>query len=50
MDPEVQEKLMQEIDSVSTEAQEMPSYETFDEMPFLDMVIAETLRLYPASE
>lgn len=45
--PEVQEKLHQEIDSVWTNEKEMPSYETVRELPYLDMVIAETLRLHP---
>jgi len=48
--PDVQEKLKQEIDNVWIEEQEIPSYQTLHEMPYLDMVIAETLRLYPPSE
>ncbi|EDO33559.1 predicted protein [Nematostella vectensis] len=45
--PEVQEKLQREIDSVWTEEDEMPSYDTVHNLPYLDMVISETLRLYP---
>ena len=47
MNPEVQEKLKHEIDSVWTDEHEMPSYETVRELAYLDMVIAETLRLHP---
>ena len=47
--PEVQEKLQHEIDSVWTNSEEMPSYDTVRELPYLDMVIAETLRLHPTS-
>ena len=45
--PEVQEKLQQEIDSVWTDGEQVPTYETVNELPYLDMVISETLRLYP---
>ena len=45
--PEVQEKLHHEIDSVWTDEEEIPSYDTARELPYLDMVIAETLRLHP---
>ena len=48
--PEVQEKLKHEIDSVWTDEQEMPSYDTVRGLPYLDMVIAETLRLHPTGE
>ena len=48
--PEVQEKLHQEIDSVCPDDDEMPSYDTVRELPYLDMVIAETLRLYPVGK
>ena len=48
--PEIQEKLAQEIDSVWTDIQQMPSYETVRELPYLDMVIAETLRLHPTGK
>lgn len=46
--PEIQEKLQQEIDSAwSDECNQMLSYETIHQLPYLDMVISETLRLYP---
>ena len=48
--PEVQEKLQQEVDSVWTDEEETPSYDTVQDLPYLDMVIAETLRLYPVGK
>ena len=48
--PEVQDKLQKEIDKVWTEEEQMPSYDTVRDLPYLDMVILETLRLYPPGE
>jgi len=45
--PDVQEKLQREIDGVWTDEDEMPSYETVHELPYLDMVLSENLRLCP---
>ena len=44
---DVQDKLQREIDSVWTDEDTMPSYKTVHELPYLDMVISEALRLYP---
>ncbi|KAK3740560.1 hypothetical protein QZH41_014951 [Actinostola sp. cb2023] len=44
--PDVQERLQQEIDRVWTDEDEMPSYDMVHELPYLDMVMSETLRLY----
>lgn len=45
--PDVQQRLQQEIDSVWIDEDKIPSYETVRELPYLDMVISETLRLCP---
>ncbi|XP_068743044.1 cytochrome P450 3A8-like isoform X2 [Montipora capricornis] len=45
--PDVQAKLQKEIDSVWDDESKMPSYETVNGLPYLDMVISETLRIYP---
>ena len=43
--PEVQEKLQQEIDKAFEESEEeFPDYNTIQNLPYLDMVIHETLR------
>ena len=48
--PDVQAKLQKEIDSVWDDESKMPSYETVNGLPYLDMVISETLRIYPPGE
>lgn len=45
--PEVQVKLQQAIDEIWTDEHKMPSHETVHKLPYLDMVISETLRLCP---
>lgn len=44
--PDVQKKLIQEIDSKCPSEDDL-NYETIINLPYLDMVISETLRLYP---
>ncbi|KAM9582281.1 thromboxane-A synthase isoform 2-T2 [Guaruba guarouba] len=44
--PECQEKVLQEVDVFSAKHM-LPDYSNVQELPYLDMVIAETLRMYP---
>uniref|UniRef100_A0A8D0GT65 Thromboxane-A synthase n=1 Tax=Sphenodon punctatus TaxID=8508 RepID=A0A8D0GT65_SPHPU len=44
--PECQEKLLQGVDKFFRK-HDVPSYQNVHELPYLDMVIAETLRMYP---
>ncbi|XP_070556773.1 cytochrome P450 3A8-like [Ptychodera flava] len=44
--PDIQEKLCAEIDEVMARYDE-PNYEAVSKMPFLEMVVCETLRMYP---
>ncbi|XP_026550826.1 thromboxane-A synthase [Notechis scutatus] len=44
--PQCQEKLLQEVDDFYSK-HDIPHYENIQELPYLDMVIAETLRMYP---
>ncbi|XP_015745028.1 thromboxane-A synthase [Python bivittatus] len=44
--PQCQEKLLQEVDDFFSK-HDIPNYENIQELPYLDMVIAETLRMYP---
>ncbi|XP_063010089.1 thromboxane-A synthase isoform X3 [Melospiza melodia melodia] len=44
--PECQEKVLQEVDEFSAKHM-VPDCQNVQELPYLDMVIAETLRLYP---
>uniref|UniRef100_A0A8D0CCS2 Thromboxane-A synthase n=1 Tax=Salvator merianae TaxID=96440 RepID=A0A8D0CCS2_SALMN len=46
MNPECQEKLLQEIDEFSSK-HDVPDYQNVNELAYLDMVIAEVLRMYP---
>ena len=45
--PDVQDRLVEEIDSAWSDEEKMPTFETVRELPYLDMVISETLRLCP---
>ncbi|KAL9988756.1 hypothetical protein ACROYT_G003239 [Oculina patagonica] len=45
--PEIQDKVQQEIDTVWPDESESLSYDMVQQMPYLDMVISEALRLYP---
>ncbi|ETE73007.1 Thromboxane-A synthase, partial [Ophiophagus hannah] len=44
--PQCQEKLLQEVDDFYSK-HDSPDYENIQELPYLDMVIAEILRMYP---
>ncbi|NXP27014.1 THAS synthase, partial [Scytalopus superciliaris] len=44
--PECQEKVLQEVDEFSAKHMVL-DYQNVQELPYLDMVIAETLRMYP---
>uniref|UniRef100_A0A8D2IMX0 Thromboxane-A synthase n=1 Tax=Varanus komodoensis TaxID=61221 RepID=A0A8D2IMX0_VARKO len=46
INPECQEKLLQEVDGFFSR-HDVPDYENIHELPYLDMVVAETLRMYP---
>lgn len=48
--PHIQDKLQQEIDAVWDGEDEILSYDKVHDMPYLDMVISEILRLYPPGE
>jgi cytochrome P450 family 6 len=48
--PEIQERLRSEINDVLKKHNNEISYEAINEMPYLDQVIDETLRKYPALE
>ena len=48
--PDMQDKLQEEIDSAWSDEEKMPTYETVHELPYLDMMISETLRLCPPGE
>ncbi|XP_068624567.1 cytochrome P450 6B5-like [Battus philenor] len=45
--PDVQEKLIAEVDEVLKKYDGKMTYEALSEMPYMDKVLAETLRLYP---
>lgn len=44
--PQCQEKVLREVDEFSAKHM-VPDYQNVQELPYLDMVIAETLRMYP---
>ena len=47
MNPEIQEKLREEVDTFINNEESDVSYETLSQMKYMDMVISETLRKYP---
>ncbi|XP_043480616.1 cytochrome P450 9e2-like [Leptopilina heterotoma] len=47
MNPEIQDKLRNEIDTFTENREEKITYETISKMKYLDMVISEALRKYP---
>lgn len=47
VNPDIQEKLQNEIDKIVKDTNAQPSYETINEMKYLNAVINETLRKYP---
>ncbi|XP_070556766.1 cytochrome P450 3A8-like [Ptychodera flava] len=47
INPDVQDKLCAEIDDVMANYDEV-TYEAVSKMPYLDMVVCETLRMYPS--
>ncbi|KAK5641878.1 hypothetical protein RI129_010425 [Pyrocoelia pectoralis] len=49
VDPFVQERLQQEVDNVLREGNGILAYEALMKMEYLDMVISETLRKWPAA-
>lgn len=49
MNPAVQDKLCEEVDHFMEKYDNKIDYEMFNEMKYLDMVIDETMRLYPAA-
>lgn len=48
VNPDIQEKLQNEIDKVVKDTNGQPSYEAINELKYLSAVINETLRMYPA--
>ncbi|XP_066602048.1 uncharacterized protein [Prorops nasuta] len=48
VNPEVQEKLLEEIDKVLEETNGEPTYESINNMEYLGAVLDEALRMYPA--
>ena len=45
--PEVQKRLQEEVDEAFAEAEgDFPEYSAVQELPYLDMVVHETLRMY----
>lgn len=50
MNPDIQKRLVEEIDEVSQDLNGSPvTYEVLQKLKYLDMVISETLRRWPPS-
>lgn len=47
--PDVVKKLQSELDSAIPESQDVPTYDQVRDLPYLDMVIQETLRIHSTS-
>ncbi|KAK3924699.1 Cytochrome P450 6k1 [Frankliniella fusca] len=45
--PEAQEKLLEEIDAVLKKSKGEVTYDTIMNMPYMEMVVQETMRMYP---
>ncbi|XP_034242352.1 cytochrome P450 6k1-like [Thrips palmi] len=45
--PDIQKKLIEEVDGVMAKHNGQPTYDAIMEMPYMEMVIQETMRMYP---
>lgn len=48
VNPEVQKKLQEDIDNVLKNSENQPTYQDIINMPYMDAIINEVMRLYPA--
>lgn len=47
MHPEIQDRVVEELKDVFMDADELPSYEHLCKMPYTEMVLHETMRIFP---